>query len=76
MNPYNLPANTELAYPHNHQPHPYLFTSTGTMRPPIRADVPTPETNFPLAELQDRKDMIGAAMTSTTKPTRRKGGRG
>lgn len=36
MNPDNLPSNTEYAYAHLYQPHPYLFTQTGFEIEPIR----------------------------------------
>jgi len=57
MNPFNLPACTEYAYAHSHMPHPYLFTQSGTMRPPIQPNIAM-ETNFPLAELQVRNDRM------------------
>lgn len=68
MNPFNLPSNTEYSFPHSHQPHPYLWTSTGTMRPPIKPDVPL-ETNFQLSELQVRNETL---QPNSTKPNRSK----
>jgi len=57
MNPFNLPSDTEYAYSHLFQPHPYLFTSGGLMRPPINPKVPV-ETQFTLAELAVRNDRM------------------
>jgi hypothetical protein len=36
MNPDNLPSNTEYAYAHFAQPHPWLATQTGFAIKPIR----------------------------------------
>lgn len=72
MNPFNLPACTEYAYAHSFMPHPYLFTSTATMRPPIQPTVAM-ETNFPLAELQVRNDQMVRQMKPQRKSKKSNG---
>lgn len=55
MNPDNLPSNTEYAYAHFYQPHPYLFTQSAFGIKPIR---PLTQTirNIDLAEYQSHPD--------------------
>lgn len=59
MKPAAQPSDTEFSYPHRFQPHPYLFTQSAIMRPPINPKVPF-ETTFTLAELETRNDLMPA----------------
>lgn len=70
MDPFNLPATTEYTYAHSFQPHPYLHVSSGAMIPPIHPFAPT-NTNFTLAELQTRPDLMPTPESLSTRPERR-----
>lgn len=54
-----LPCNTEFAYAHKFQPHPYLFSSRGMMIAPINTKVPM-NTQFQLIELEKRQDLMSS----------------
>jgi hypothetical protein len=68
MDPFSLPSNTEFAYAHLYQPHDFLFYRSAYMIPPIDPRVAM-NTNFSLAELQPRNDMM-----STPETVERRGG--
>jgi len=71
MNPFNLPSDTEYAYSHLFQPHPWLFVTGGLMRPPINPKVPV-ETQFTLAELAVRDDRMPTLPSATAIKQRRR----
>ena len=71
MNPDNLPSNTEYAYAHLYQPHPYLFTQTGFEMEPIRPMTRTiMKMDTPAFEPEKRRESSPPPMP---KPKRRVG---
>jgi len=57
MDAYAQPANTEFSYQHLFTPHPYLFTSSATMIPPLDPNLPK-NGNFLLPELAVQQNQM------------------
>lgn len=74
MDPFALPSNTEFAYAHKFDRHPYLFTQSATMNAPMNPQVPM-NTLFTLAELEKRNEKMPSPQAATVPPGRRRGRR-